>query len=77
MVSRSTQYSKYKGETVDPFKDATYEQLTKILRIINSEQAARSMNFDFMLTWTDGKKLYPNASTDSFIEFWRNVGGVL
>jgi hypothetical protein len=52
------------------FTEATYEQLNRLLKIIDSPLVFHRIEWDWMLKWADGKQKVGN---ETMITYWEQV----
>jgi hypothetical protein len=56
---------------MSPFQEATYEQLGRLLKIIDHfKDNPEGLSWDFFLNWADGKPDATLFSTQQTIEHW-------
>jgi hypothetical protein len=54
---------------MSPFKEATYDQLRRLLVIIDRKQ----FSCDMLLKWaSEGDQIQPEFSTEETIRYWEN-----
>lgn len=63
---------------MEPFTEATYDELNRILKIMDHPKAKMGLDLGWMTDWTDGKPSFHERNkgpTISMIEYWERVIG--
>lgn len=60
-----------------PFTEATYDELSRILAVVDNPKSRNGghlfLNLDWVLAWVDGEEKYPTYTTLQTIEEWEDL----